>query len=58
MSDNKSKTGPADDQRINVHQEHEVRYWTQKLGCTKQQLVDAVSAAGVMVTDVQRHLGK
>lgn len=32
MPDDKSKTGKADDTRINVNQSYEVDYWTKKLG--------------------------
>jgi hypothetical protein len=58
MSDNKSKRGPADRTRINVHESYEVEYWTKELGCTKQQAIDCVKNVGVMVSDVRRCLGK
>jgi len=57
MPDNLSKTGKPDDSRINIHEEHEVRYWTQKLGVTRERLVQAVKAVGPMVKDVKRHIG-
>lgn len=56
MADDPSKRGPADRQRINVHEAHELRYWTKELGCTPEQLRAAVKAAGVMVSDVRSHL--
>src|SRR5215217_6913206 len=31
MTDDRSKAGPADRSRINVHQDHEVQYWTNAL---------------------------
>ena len=58
MADDKKNTGPADDKRINVHEDYEVTYWTKKFGCTKAQLVAAVNAVGVMAADVQKQLGK
>jgi hypothetical protein len=58
LSIDKNKRGSQDRKRINVNEEHEVRYWTQKLGCTKEQLEDAVKQVGPMVDDVERHLGK
>jgi hypothetical protein len=58
MSDDTTKRGPADAQRVNVHEEHEVRYWTQKYGCTKDELVAAVKAVGVMAKDVEAKLKK
>jgi hypothetical protein len=32
MADDLKKTGRQDDERINVDQDHEVTYWSQKLG--------------------------
>lgn len=58
MADNKSKTGKADDSRINVNQPYEVRYWTNELGVTPAKLKEAVKAVGPMVKDVKRHLTK
>ncbi|MBO0935646.1 DUF3606 domain-containing protein [Fibrella sp. HMF5335] len=56
MADDKSKTGPADDKRINIHEDYEVAYWTKKFGCTKEQLTAAVKAVGVMAADVEKYL--
>jgi hypothetical protein len=52
------KTGRQDDERINVDQEHELGYWAEKLGVSREQLRKAVQVAGPMVKDVQRHLGR
>jgi hypothetical protein len=56
MSDNPNERGPADSSRINVNQDHEVRYWTKALKCTERQLRDAVAAVGVMADDVRARL--
>jgi hypothetical protein len=58
MADDLKKTGRHDDERINVDQDHEVRYWAEKFGLSSQQLREAVDAAGPMVKDVQRHLNR
>ncbi|SFO70183.1 Protein of unknown function [Variovorax sp. OK605] len=58
MADDMSKRGPQDASRINVNELHEVRYWTQTLGVTEQQLRSAIAAAGVQVKDVRTYLGK
>lgn len=58
MSDDLNQRGEPDRLRINVHEEHEVRYWTAALGVSREQLEQAVKAAGVMAADVRRHLGK
>lgn len=56
MADDPSKRGAADRSRINVHEEHEVRYWTQKFGCSPEQLKAAVGRVGVMAKDVEAAL--
>lgn len=58
MSDDLNKRGQQDRIRINVNEEHEVRYWTQEFGVTREELERAVKAVGVMVEDVRRHLKK
>ncbi len=56
MADNMENRGPQDRDRINVNEEHEVRYWTEALGVTREQLEAAVREAGVMAKDVREHL--
>jgi hypothetical protein len=58
MADDKSKKGPADAKRVNVHESYEVEYWTKKFGCTKAQLEAAVKKVGVMADDVEKDLKK
>ena len=58
MADDLKKTGRHDDDRINVDQDHEGGYWAEKLGFSREQLRQAVQAAGPMVKDVQRHLNR
>jgi hypothetical protein len=58
MADDLKNRGAQDRSRVNVHEDHEVRYWTEKWGVTKQQLADAVKKAGVSVDAVARELGK
>jgi hypothetical protein len=54
--DNKTKRSPQDAKRINIHEDYEVRYWTQRFGCTPEQLKAAVEKVGVMVENVEREL--
>ena len=56
MSDDTSKRGPADRSRINVNEDYEVRYWSEKFGVSEEQLRAAVARAGVMADDVERAL--
>jgi hypothetical protein len=58
MPDNMTDRGPQDRARISLGEEHEVRYWTQALGVTKEQLAAAVQAVGESVDRVREHLGK
>lgn len=56
MADNPNIRAPGDRQRINVNQDHEVRYWTQKLGVTADELRKAVGDVGPMADAVEQHL--
>jgi hypothetical protein len=56
MSDDTSKRGPTDRQRVNVDEDYEVRYWTQKWNVSEERLREAVAAAGVMADDVEAWL--
>jgi hypothetical protein len=58
MPDDKTKRGPADASRVNIHEDYEVRYWCGKWGCTEQQLKACVARVGVMAKDVAKCLGK
>lgn len=58
MTDNPDIRGPADRSRINVNQEHELRYWSDKFGVSADTLKDAVNRVGVMPDAVAKHLGK
>jgi len=58
MPDNRTIRGPADRQRINVHEDYELKYWSTKFGVTFEQLRAAVRAVGPMAHDVAGHLGK
>lgn len=56
MADNTEKRGSPDSRRINVNQEHEVRYWSKEFGVTPEKLREAVKAAGTSVEEVRKHL--
>jgi hypothetical protein len=58
MADNTTKTGGSDRERINIHQDHEVAYWTKALGVTKAELEAAVKAVGSSAAAVREHLRK
>jgi hypothetical protein len=56
MSDDMKNRGPQDRARINLSEEHEVRYWTQALGVDKERLAAAVHAVGSSADRVREHL--
>jgi Protein of unknown function (DUF3606) len=58
MADDLKNPGAQDRNRVNVNEDHEVRYWTQKWGVTKEQLMAAVKKAGASVAAVAKTLGK
>jgi hypothetical protein len=58
MSDDLKDRGPRDRSRISLEQEHEVRYWTKELGCTVDQLRQAVKDAGSNSVDKVRAILK
>ena len=58
MPDDTTDRGPADRARINVHENHEVAYWTKALGVSAEELRKAVEAVGPMADAVRKHLGK
>jgi hypothetical protein len=58
MSDDKTKTGKIDRDRINVNEDYELRYWAEKFGVTPERLRAAVKTSGPMVKDIAALLGK
>ncbi|WP_426959743.1 DUF3606 domain-containing protein [Muricoccus radiodurans] len=58
MADDPKDRGPRDRERINLHEDHEVRYWTRKFGVSEPVLTAAVEAVGVMAKDVAARLKK
>ena len=58
MADSLSRRHPQDSLRINVHEDWELRFWSDKWNVPHHQLMDAVKRVGVQVKDVARALGK
>jgi hypothetical protein len=56
MADDLKQTGRQDDQRINVDQDDELSYWSEKLGVSRDQLRQAVAKVGPMRKAVEQHL--
>jgi hypothetical protein len=45
-----------DTRRIDIDQEHDVRYWTKVLGIKPERLREVVQTAGTSVEAVRKHL--
>ena len=58
MSDDKSKSQGQDRQRINVHQDYELRDWSKSLNTTPERLKEAVAAVGDRADKVREYLGQ
>jgi hypothetical protein len=58
MADDKTNRGPQDASRINIREDYEVAYWTEKFGVTKAELEAAIGKAGVSADAVAKALGK
>ena len=56
MVDDLSKKGPQDRSRINIDEEYELRYWSQKFGVSADQLKAAVQKVGNSVREVEKEL--
>ena len=56
MSDEKRKPGRPDRDRIHINEAYELRYWSDKLGVTKEELAAAVKRVGPMIRDVEVEL--
>jgi len=57
MSDNKDFTGSPDRDRINTSEDYEVRYWSEKFGVSREELIEAVKASGSNSADaIEAHL--
>ena len=57
MTDNRSKRGQPDRNRINMSQRYEVRYWTKHLGISREELQRAIDKVGPSASAVRKQLG-
>jgi hypothetical protein len=58
MADDRTKNDARDRDRVNVNEDFELRYWSDKWGVSAEQLKRAVEKVGPMKADVARELGK
>ncbi len=58
MSDDKTKTGGQDRQRINIHEDYELRDWAKSMHTTPERIKEAVQAVGDRAEKVKEYLGQ
>ncbi len=56
MSDDKTNSHGQDRERINVHQDYELRDWSRSLGVSPDELKKAVAAVGDRAEKVREYL--
>ncbi|HYG41700.1 MAG TPA: DUF3606 domain-containing protein [Bordetella sp.] len=56
MTDNLQDRGPRDRTRVDITEEWECRYWSDKFGVTVEQLQEAVHQVGPSAEAVQSYL--
>jgi hypothetical protein len=58
MSDDRKKKGQPDRNRIDVNEGYELRYWTNELGVSPDELKSAVEKLAASAKAVREHLVK
>jgi hypothetical protein len=58
MSDDTTKRGGQDRERINIHQDYELRDWAKSLNTTPERIKEAVQAVGDRADKVREYLGE
>ena len=56
MSDDTTLRSSQDRDRISMEQDHEVRYWTERYGISREELQSAVDAVGNSISAIERYL--
>jgi Protein of unknown function (DUF3606) len=58
MADDLKNPGPRDKARISLAEDYEVRYWTQELGVSAEELKRLVAQHGNSADKIRQALGK
>lgn len=56
MADKPKETVRQDDARIDIEQDHDLSYWSEKFGVSRDELRSAVAEVGPQVRNVREHL--
>ena len=57
MSDGRTQA-PAISKCLNLHDDYEARYWSEKFNVSRDELESIVNKVGVMADDVERELSR
>jgi hypothetical protein len=55
--DNLAKKDRGDRSKVNMHEDHEVKYWSHHLGVSREQLQKAVDKVGNSAAAIRKELG-
>jgi hypothetical protein len=58
MADDRTNRGPQDRARVNISEDYEVRYWSEKWSVSAESLKAAVAKVGSSANAVAKELGK
>ena len=58
MADDLTNRGEPDRSKINMSEDHEVTYWTRRLGTTREELQKVVDRVGNSAAAVAKEFGK
>jgi hypothetical protein len=58
MADNLTNRGQPDRSKISMSEAHEIRYWTQHLDITQDELTRTIEKVGNSAAAVRKELGK
>ena len=56
MSDDKNSKGPQDSSRVNVNEDYELRYWSNKFKVSGDELRAIVAKVGVAASAVEDYV--
>lgn len=54
--DNKYVCFPQDSTRVNVKEDYELRYWSERFGISQEKLREVVSEVGPLAGAIDEHL--
>ncbi len=56
MADNLDRKNPQDSSRINIHEPYELKWWSEELKISKEELIAVVERVGTSAESVKEEL--